>query len=341
MRQFAKRPRFDWGYLIVLGLSLPVLWPLVGPAYLSSHDGLHHLYRLVDLDYCVRGGILYPRWLPNMGFGYGYAVLNYYAPLSYYVAQAFHIFGAGYIDAIKLTYAAGFLGSGLTMYLFAKEHLGRVPAILAGLVYVYLPYHLADAYVRGALAEFLTFPFFPLILWCFYRLITQKKPQYVAWSALSLAGLIVTHNLMTLIFAPLLAAYVGFIWFRERDLKVAGLVAAALLLAFGLGAFYWLPGFAESKWARLGLVGPRATDYIPKLITMGDFFSPYAIYRYFPEQGVWLEHPLNWLQFGLLCLSLAVPLRLRHTSWNQARRHVSFFLWATFISLFMLFRPNV
>lgn len=332
-----KAPRLDWGYLIVLGFSLPVLWPLVGPSYLSSHDGLHHLYRLVDLDWCIRGRILYPRWLPNLGFGYGYPVLNYYAPLSYYVAELFHILGAGYIASIKLTYAVGFLGSGLAMYLFAKEHMGRIPAILAGLVYVYLPYHLADGYVRGALAEFLSFPFFPLILWCFYKLVTLKRPQYVAWSALSLGGLILTHNLMALVFAPLLVAYVGFVWFREKDLKALGYVSLALLLAIGLAAFYWLPGFTEAKWVRLGQVGPEATDYIRRLITMSDFFSPFLLYRYFPEHGVSLEHPMSWLQFGLLCLSLAIPLRLRHPSWTSTRRYIIFFQCATFVSLFMLF----
>ena len=335
--QSHRASRFEWGYLIVLGLALPVLWPLVGPTYLSSHDGLHHLFRLLDLDWCIRGGVLYPRWLPHLGFGYGYPVLNYYAPLSYYAAQAFHVLGAGFIDSIKLTYALGFLGSGLTMYLFTKEHMGRVPAILAAAVYVYLPYHLADAYVRGALAEFLTFPFFPLILWCFCRLLTTKKLQYLAWSALALAGLMVTHNLIALIFSPLLLAYVGFIWFSQRDLKVAGLAAGALALALVLSAFYWLPGFAESSWARLGMVGPRANDYLPRLITMQDFFSPYLLYRYFPDHGVSLEHPISWLQFGLVCLSLLVPLRLRHSSWANTRRHLIFFLWATFITLFMLF----
>ncbi len=332
-----KAPKFDWGYLIVLGLSLPVLWPLVGPSYLSSHDGLHHLYRLVDLDWAVRGGVLYPRWLPNLGFGYGYPVLNYYAPLSYYVAELFHILGAGYIDAIKLAYAVGFLGSGAAMYLFAKEHLGQIPAILASLVYVYLPYHLADAYVRGALAEFLSFLFFPLILWCFYRLIASGKLHYVVWSALSLAGLILTHNLMALIFAPLLVAYVGFVWFQRRERRVLGYAALALCLALGLSAFYWLPGFAEARWARLGQVGPGATDYLPRLITMSDFFSPFLVYRYFPDHGVSLEHPMSWLQFALICLSLVVPFRLRHASWQATRRQLVFFQVATFVSLFMLF----
>jgi hypothetical protein len=328
---------FDWGYLIVFGLTLPVLWPLVGPAYLSSHDGLHHLFRLLDLDWCLRGGVLYPRWLPHLGFGYGYPVLNYYAPLSYYVAEALHVLGTGFVDSIKLTYALGFLGSGLSMYLFARQHLGRWPGILAGVVYVYLPYHLADAYVRGALAEFLTFPFFPLILWSFSKLMTTRKIACVGVSALALAGLMVTHNLIALIFAPLLVAYVGFLWFRERDLKAAGLVAGALLLALGLAAFYWLPGFVESTWARLGVVGPQATDYLPRLITMKDFFSPYLVYRYFPEHGVSLEHPMSWLQFGLLCSSLLVPLRLRHQSWANTRRQLIFFLWGTFVTLLMLF----
>ena len=337
MTRFMRNRDVDWGYVIVLGLTLPVLWPLVGSTYLASHDGLHHLFRLLDLDWCIRGGELYPRWLPHLGFGYGYPVLNYYAPLSYYAAEAIHLLGAGFVDSIKLTYALGFLGSGLTMYLFAKEHLGRTPAILAALVYVYLPYHLADAYVRGALAEFLTFPFFPLILWCFYNLITKRRWPYLVWSALSLAGLIVTHNLIALIFSPLLVAYVAFVWFRDRDPRVAGLATGAVILALALSAFYWLPGFAESSWARLGMVGPRASDYLPRLITMKDFFSPYLLYRYFPEHGVSLEHPISWLQFGLLVLSLTVPLRLRGQSWNNSRRHLVFFLWATFVTLVMLF----
>lgn len=337
MRRLLRSTRFDWGYLVVVAFCLPVLWPLVGASYLNSHDGLHHLYRLVDLDWCIRGGALYPRWLPNLGFGYGYAVLNYYAPLSYYIGQTFHMLGPGYIDSIKLTYALGFVGSGLTMYLFAKQLMGRVPALLAALVYVYLPYHLADGYVRGALAEFLSFVFFPLILWCFYKLATTEHPRWIAWSALSLAGLILTHNLMALIFAPLLVAYVAFLWLGRRNVKLLGYAASAVLLAFALAAFYWLPGLVESKWVRLGQVGPRATDYIPKLITTSDFFSPFLIYRYFPEQGVSLEHPISWLQFGLICLSLAVPLRLRHASWGPVRKHLLFFQGATFVSLFMLF----
>jgi hypothetical protein len=76
-----------------------VLWPFVGPSYLRAHDGVHHLYRLVDLDWAIRGGVLCPRWLPNLAFGYGYPVLNYLAALSHCLAESFHIVGAGYVES--------------------------------------------------------------------------------------------------------------------------------------------------------------------------------------------------------------------------------------------------
>lgn len=118
---------FDWGYLGVSLSTIPTLLLLFRPGYFASHDGLHHLYRLYDLDWAMRGGVFYPRWLPNLGFGYGYPVLNYYAPLTYYVAEVFHLLGAGYIASIESTFALGFLLSGMAMYVFARELLGRWP----------------------------------------------------------------------------------------------------------------------------------------------------------------------------------------------------------------------
>ena len=74
--------------------------------------------------------MFYPRWFPDFAYGYGHAVLNYYSPLTYYVAQAFHLLGAGYILSIKLSFAAGFLLSGLAMYLYAREVVGRYAALI-------------------------------------------------------------------------------------------------------------------------------------------------------------------------------------------------------------------
>lgn len=323
---------FDWGYLFTSLSTIPTLLLLFRPGYFASHDGLHHLYRLYDLDWTIHGGSLYPRWLPNLGFGYGYPVLNYYAPLTYYVAEVFHLLGAGYIASIELTFALGFLLSGMAMYLYAKEFLGRWPAVVAAVAYIYLPYHLADGFVRGALAEFFAFIFPPLVLWAFYRLVITGERHYIPLAAASYAGLILTHNLTALIFTPLLLSYLGFLWLQRRGFKPGAYPILAMILGWGLAAFYWLPGFVEASWVRLGQVVPVATDYRQQLVPLSEFFSPFLIYRYFPNQGVRLEHPLSCIQLGLAALSLVALFRVR----DLARSHLLFFQATTLVSLFMM-----
>ena len=110
-------------------LTLPALFPLLGAGMFDSHDGLHHLFRTLELDYTLRGGHLYPRWFPHLGFGYGYPVLNYYAPLAYYLPQPF--LGLGAIAATKIVYALGFLAAATGMYALSRPFLGRAGALLA------------------------------------------------------------------------------------------------------------------------------------------------------------------------------------------------------------------
>lgn len=323
---------FDWGYLCVSLSTIPTLFLLFRPGYFASHDGLHHLYRLCDLDWAMRGGVFYPRWLPNLGFGYGYPVLNYYAPLTYYMAEAFHLLGAGYIASIELTFALGFFLSGMAIYIFAKEFLGQWPAVMAAVAYIYLPYHLADGFVRGALAEFFAFALLPLVLWGFYRLVIMGERIYIPLAAASYAGLILTHSLSAMIFTPLLLSYLGFLWLQRRGFRSGAYPALAMILGWGLAAFYWLPGFVEASWVRLGQVVPVVTDYRQQLVPLSEFFSPFLIYRYYPNQGVRLEHPLSWIQLGLAALSLIAIFRVR----GLTRYHLLFFLAMTLVSLFMI-----
>src|SRR4051812_5269412 len=72
--------------ILVLLLCFPALWPLWSVAFWSSHDGLHHIFRILDFDAALRSGSLYPRWSANLGFGYGFPVTQYYAPLAYFAA---------------------------------------------------------------------------------------------------------------------------------------------------------------------------------------------------------------------------------------------------------------
>jgi len=310
----AARARL-WSALLALVLTLPATFPLLRGGYFDSDDGWIHLYRLAALDRALHSGVLFPRWFPDFAFGYGYPVLNYYSPLGYYLAEVWHWLGADYILAMKLAFATGFVLAAWAMIRFASEVIGPAGAGVAAIAYTYAPYHLADAYLRGALAEHLAFIWFPFLLWTLYRLIWARRRSYIIWTALGGAGLILTHNLSALIFAPFAAAYalllmaLGTRSAREQAFTLTRVaawagVSVALLLSLALSAFYWLPALAESQFVHLALdFGGKG--YQNHLAPLGGILSPFFLYRYFPDQVVAADHPAGLAQTLLAVAGIA------------------------------------
>ena len=100
----------------------------------------------------LRDGALYPRWAADMVFGYGYPVWLILAPLPYYAAEFFHLLGFDFPASIKAVEALAWFASAGAMYLFAGRVLGRDAGLVAAIAYLFVPYHVVDLYVRGALA---------------------------------------------------------------------------------------------------------------------------------------------------------------------------------------------
>jgi hypothetical protein len=329
--------RLDAGLILATLGALPALVPLARPGFFVSDDGMFHLYRLMGLDAAMHAGVFFPRLFPDFAFGYGYPVLNFYSPLSYYLGMFFHWLGADYIAALKMTFGAALLLSVWTMYAFAREWLPRPAALLAALAYLYAPYHLGNVYQRGALAESLAYVFFPLLLWLCHRLVARREAIYALGLAMAYAGLILTHNLSALLFSPVLVAYGVFRWLvvSGRWLVVSGqwLVVSgqwlegrgqesgvrfgiwglglALLFGFALAAFYIVPVVAESSAAHLSY-DFNGTGYQRHLAPLDGIFSPFLMYRYFPNQGVSAERPLGLAQTILLLCSLVIIFQARH-----------------------------
>jgi hypothetical protein len=337
------RWRIEIGYLWVLLLTLPAVAPLFQRGYLDSHDGLFHLYRLAALDGAFRAGVFYPRLFGEFAFGYGHAVLNYYSPLSYYVAQLFHLLGPGYILSIKLTFALGFLLGALFMYLYAREIVGRFPALVAAGIYTYFPYHLADTYLRGALAEAFAFVFLPLCLWATHRLMTRGRARYLLLLSLSFAGLVVTHNLTALMFTPVLLGYVALLWVLTRGTRQALTTLLSLAVGVLLDSFYWLPVLLETRYVGLA-ANIGSPGYERHLASLLDFVSTSPVFRYLPDLGGGLDdpfYPLGLIYALLILAGVAVLVWrvVRPTERPQPsdrRWHQLFFLLVTFGALFMM-----
>ena len=289
--------RYLW---LTLLLSLPVVGPLLEPGYFwGAHDARHSVYFLQQFVIALRDGVWYPRWAPDFAFGYGYPFFNIYGPLSSYVGAGLVGVGFDLVTAVKIVFGLSAIFSGLTMYLLGRRLLGPSSGLIAALVYVYIPYHLFDLYVRAALAESVGFVFVPLVIWGFYEVVTQPRLSAILGTGLAYAGLMFTSNLLALIFTPLMGAYVATMMLWQlfevgqistypsflarlrvvsplRFLLRAGLPAlAGLTLGLGLSAIFWLPAFVEYKYVRVDQwIGGRFA-FGDDFVELFQLFSPY------------------------------------------------------------------
>jgi hypothetical protein len=235
---------------VVIGLvSALAAQPLFG-CLPRGHDSLLHLYRLVELDHLLHQGILFPRWMPDLVYGYGYPLFNFYAPLSTYLSEVIHLItGFGFQHSVAAAFGVCVLIGATGMYCFARDYLDVGPALFGAAAYVLAPYPLYNAYIRGSLSDALAIALFPWVAWTFRRAV-RDGGGYVVAAALTYAALILSHNVSSLAFTPLLVLYlIANLLLPPPPLRegrarlLRGLIAPGLGLA--LGAFFWLPALAE------------------------------------------------------------------------------------------------
>jgi hypothetical protein len=346
---------FDINIILVVVLSIFAIAPLFQPGFFwGAHDARHSVYFLYEFDRSVQDGVLYPRWSPDITFGYGYPLFNIYSPLAFYMGEVFHLLGLDLVSSIKMVFALAFVLSGVSMYFFVRRLMGSWAGLVAGLVYVYIPYHICDVYVRGAFAESVALIFFPLILWCFYETVERPHPTALLGAGLSYAGLIFSHNGLLLLFSPFLGIYLIFlvlsgVWqdvprsasWRQNFtmlgkalLKRARMPLASLLLGLGLSAIFWLPMALEFRYVRLDQWLGGYYDYRDDFVYFFQFFSP------FWGHGLSRPGPYDDLPFQigavpviLSIMSLAVVGRIKDQAW---RRMLLFFQGAVLIIVFLM-----
>lgn len=301
--------RVDRNILFIVALSIFAWAPLLGPTYfLGAHDAPHTLFFLADFHEAIRDGALYPRWATDFALGYGYPVFILYSPLAFYVAEAFHLLGASITASVKATYTLAFILSGVSMYAFVKRVLGSKAGVLAALVYIYVPYHLVDIYVRSAFTEFCSFAFLPLVLLSFYELLTTREARWLAWAALAYGAIILTHLPTALAFTPFLGAYILLLLIarggREgrRWLPLGGLAAGAILLALAVSAIFLLPMLVERRYVAQEQWTGGSYDYAKHFVYFSQLLSPFWGYGYAGE-GVADEMSF---QLGAMAVILAL-----------------------------------
>jgi hypothetical protein len=270
--------------VIVLLAGLAAI-PLRLQGIANSDDILPTIYRVFSLDASWQAGIFYPRLSSDLAYAYGVPLFQFYPPLASYVAELFHLMGLGFIDAIKATYLLGLILAGLGMYVYVvRLHGSRAVALLAAVAYMYAPYYFVDIYKRGALAEALALALLPWILWAFYRLHQAGGRGWFVLAALALAALVLTHNSLSLFFLPLLIVYLAVLGLGRQW----WLCLAAVGLALGLSAFFWLPAVAERTYVNFSRMTQGMYDVLHYLLPLRDLLQRGFLFDYsLPQAFRW------------------------------------------------------
>ena len=205
------------------------------------------------MEKCFADGQIPCRWVPDMGYGFGFPLFNFYPPLPYLIGQGIRVLGLSFISTAKLLFALSFLVSGVGMYLLAQEFFKRLGGVVSAIFYIWAPYHAVDVYVRGAMNEAWALAIFPFIFWTTYKIVTEKKnlTKWIGGLALSTFALLTSHNLMVLIFGPLTVIWALFWMWREKSWKSLPYLIKAGLLALGLAAFFTFPAVVENKYTQI------------------------------------------------------------------------------------------
>ena len=155
-------------------------------------------------------GILWPRWSPDWTFGYGYPFFTIYAPLSTFVGVLFNqILGLGYEASVKAVLALSVLGSGLAMYGFVRSWLGRRAGLVAAVAYMAVPVSPGQSLRAGRPGRVRCARIAPAGAVGLSGGSGAAAAGSVIAAGVAFAAIMWTSNLVALVFAPGLAAYVA------------------------------------------------------------------------------------------------------------------------------------
>src|SRR3990167_6976871 len=228
--------------LILLILILPSFALLFQKGYFSMHDDLQ-AFRQLELNKCFQDGQIPCRWVPDMGYGYGYPLFNYYPVMPSYLGELVYKIVllvapvVALVWSVKIVFALSLLISGITMFLLARQFWGNLGGFVSSLFYMYAPYHAVDIYVRGAMAEAWSLSWTPAVFLMIYLTIRKPDLKNITLLALFVALFLTSHNPMALIFTPVMVAWALIYLVISKNYRSAYKLTIAGVCGLGLAAF--------------------------------------------------------------------------------------------------------
>ena len=309
-------------------MTIPLCLTLVGPNLIDGHDSTAGLIRALSMDRYMGHGQFLVRWSPEVNWGYGYPMFNFYPPFFSFVSALFFKIVQNMTLSINLACFFFWILSGIGMFLLAREYWGNEGGMLSSILYVYAPYHIIDLYVRGAFAEFSSFAFFPFILFSILKLSRKVSLGIFLLGIVNIFALSVAHNIMSMLFFPIAFAYIFYLYFTSNRSSWIITAISMFIIGLMLSSFFWFPAIIEKQYLNLNFLLTKHFDYHENFLSIRKLFWPFK---------VWTMDHISF-QVGvihtILCISLLAVVNKIFKINKFAVKGIFFFL---IVSLFGIF----
>jgi uncharacterized membrane protein len=313
---FRKHLPFFVFVIIVCLIQFPLLIPFFTKGFFTSHDNDAQIIRIFEYYQSLHFGDIPPRWSANLLFAHGYPLYVFYPPFAYLLGSVFVFAGINFLAATKLTFILSFVVGAVGVFVLLKKWFGTIPGFAGTLLFSLAPYRAVDVYIRGNLAEFFAFSFFPWVFWANSKLLENtKSKKYRTLFGVLLTIQLLSHNVSSFIYLAFLAFYnFYYVLCNSNKKQMLFSLTCSFLLAIALSCFYWLPLLYEYQFVRLSNFADY--PYQQYFLTFSQIWqSPWGYGSFTVESPMSLQlgQVLIVLSFIAFILNLFIKTKLRNS----------------------------
>lgn len=307
--------------IIAIIVSVPLCWKTYNYYY---DDGIQHI---------ARGFLTMESMNKNQSFtvlsrlenGFGYSWDLFYGPLSSFLMAILGNIFNNILIGYKLLLSFSLFFSGISMYCLVKKITDdKNVGVLASILYMTMPYHLTDMYIRGSIGEFISFVFIPLVFLGLYNLFNENEKDWLL--VLGIVGLIITHNLMTIICILISSVYILINLPKFKQKNIRNKFFSNIFFILCISSFFWIPFLETSIYTKYEVYEPGKMATIDSVQQNG-----LNIKQLFITNRKEYVYELGPHILVMLCFTIAVFRRMT----SNIKREYIIFLIIGFLSVFM------
>lgn len=226
-------------------IGLPIL--LMGFPDNLSGDFAQHQRFAITYHKAILAGDFSPGW-GNDNLGFGSIGIRFYPPLTIYIVALTKILVGNWYDAFWINLFGWMFIGCFGVYYFTKEWTSPSTAMVTGMLYAILPYHLMQIYQYFLFAEFAAAAIIPFCFLFITKICLRQKWVDTFAFATAFGLLLLTHIPSAVITTLSLAVYVLLLmdWTKIKQTSTKLVVAFSISLLTSV--FHWIKIITEIPW---------------------------------------------------------------------------------------------